>query len=365
MKILRNYILREFIGPLIAALFVLTFVMILGNLVKIADLVINKGVDIYSVGKLFVLMIPALLTYTVPIATLVATLTSLGRLSGDNEIVTLRASGINLFGLVMPVAITGLLISLVLLIFNDRIVPLAHYQSRRTLAEVGMKNPAAALEPGVFITSFDQYIIFIYSIEGNKLNNVRIYEPQGAGKPTRLIVAKRGEFNPDPARNIVKLKLMDGTADEPDIDNPDNFYKLNFRNYFMTLNVSHVPDRDRVEKKPKDMTIRELDAQIRQLSAQQIDPAPLVTEKNKKIALAFSCMVFILLGMPLAVITHRREKSINFGLAFLIVGVYYLLLLGAEALSLRGLLDPTLALWLPNALFGLTGLYLTTRLCVS
>jgi lipopolysaccharide export system permease protein len=167
MKILRNYFLKEFIGPLFLALALLTFVMILGNLVKIADLVINKGVDIYSISKLFLFMIPYLLTYTLPIAALTAVLLALGRLSSDNEIVAIKSSGINLFHLVLPLLILGLILSLVLVIFNDRVIPYAHYATRRILVEVGIKNPTAALEPGVFINSFQNYILFIYGIDQN------------------------------------------------------------------------------------------------------------------------------------------------------------------------------------------------------
>jgi lipopolysaccharide export system permease protein len=90
----------------------------------------------------------------------------------------------------------------------------------------------------------------------------------------------------------------------------------------------------------------------------------MIAEINEKISLAFSSFVFILLGLPLAVITRRREKSINFGIAFIIIGSYYLMLLGLEALSMQGYLDPTLALWFPNILFGAIGAYLTYRLCV-
>jgi lipopolysaccharide export system permease protein len=363
MKILRNYVLKEFIWPLIGSLLVLTFVMILGNLVKIADLVINKGVDLWSVAKLFMYMMPALLTYTLPIATLIAVLLSLGRLSGDNEIVTMRASGINLLHIVLPLMVLGMMLSLLLLIFNDRMVPYAHFAQRKTLVEVGSRNPAAALEPGIFINSFDKYILFIYSIEENRLNNIRIYEPQGDDKPTRLIIARRGEFIPDPKTNIIKLKLMDGTADEPDPNNPNNFYKLNFKTYFMSLNLAQAQNKDNIMKKPKDMTIKELENEMRSLKAKKIDPSPLATEIHKKITMAFSCFVFMLLGMPMAVITHRREKSINFGIAFLIVGVYYLLLLGSEALSRQGYLDPQFALWIPNTLFGLLGGILTYKLC--
>ena len=363
MKILRNYFLKEFISPLFLALGVLTFVMILGNLIKIADLVINKGVDIFNVSKLLLFMIPYLLTYTLPIAALAAVLLSLGRLSGDNEIVTIRASGINIFSLLLPLLIVGLMLSLVLVIFNDRVIPYAHFATRKTVMEIGVKNPTAALEPGIFINSFEKYVLFIYRIDRNRLTNVRIYEPQGEDRPARTIVAKRGEFIAVPEKNMIKLKLMDGTSDEPDPENPSNFYKLNFKTYFMALNLGQMQDKDKIGKKPKDMTIQELKNEIKKIKKEGIDPAPLIIEINEKISLAFSCFVLMLFGIPLAIITRRREKSINFGIAFLIVGVYYLMLLGSEALGIQGHLNPKIAMWIPNIILGAIGAILTYRLC--
>ncbi len=365
MKILRNYLLKEFTGPLLLSLGVLTFVMILGNLVKIADMVINKGIDLRSVAKLFLFMMPALLKYTLPISVLMAVLLSLGRLSGDNEIVAIRASGINLLRLVLPMTLIGLVLSLLLVIFNDRVIPYAHFATRKTLVEVGIKNPAAALEPGVFINSFDKYVLFIYHIDQNRLTNVRIYEPQGENRPTRTIVAKRGEFIAIPEKNMIKLKLIDGTSDEPDPENPNNFYKLNFKTFFISMNLSQMQNSQDIEKKASDMTINELRAQIGKLRAESIDATPLVTEINEKVALAFSCLVFVILGIPLAVITRRREKSINFGIAFVIIGLYYLALIGFEALGLQGFMRPEIAMWMPNILFGAVGIFLIYRLCES
>ncbi len=346
------------------ALGVLTFVMILGNLIKIAELVINKGVDIFSVSKLFIYMIPFLLTYTLPIATLTAVLLSLGRLSSDNEIVAIRASGVNIFSLIAPILTVGLILSLTLVIFNDRVIPFAHFGTRKTLKEIGIKNPTAALEPGVFINSFEKYILFIYKIEDNKMFNVRIYEPQG-DKPTRTIIAKRGEFIAIPEKSIVKLKLIDGTSDEPDPDSPAKFYKLNFKTYFMTLNMSQSQKKEKIGKKPKDMTMVELKTEADRLKKEGIDPDPIYTEMHSKVSMAFSCFVFVLLGSALAIITRRREKSINFGIAFLIVGIYYLLSLGGETLALEGMLAPALAMWIPNIIFATVGAILTIRVCAS
>jgi lipopolysaccharide export system permease protein len=367
MRTLRNYLLREFVSPLFMALGVLSFVMVLvGNLRRIADLVINKGVDLFSVTKLFLFMAPYIVTYALPISVLVATLIALGRLSSDNEIIAVRASGVNIFSLILPLLIVGLILSLGLVLFNDRASSYAHFAYRKSLIEMGIKNPTAAFEEGVFINSFQKYILFIYRVDQkkNKLHNVRIYEPQGEDKPTRTIVAKSGEFITIPEKNIVKLKLVDGTSDEPDPENPTSFYKLNFKTYFMNLNPQQAQDKNKIEKKPKDMTISELYREAARLKKEKIDTAPLLTEIYEKLTLAFSCLVFVLIGTSLAVITRRREKSFNIGIAILIIVVYYPFFIGCEALALEAGF-PVQVMWLPNAVFGAIGAFLNYRLCVS
>jgi lipopolysaccharide export system permease protein len=367
MKILRNYILKEFFSPLLLSLGVLTFVMVLiGNLKRIADLVINKGVDFFSVLQIFIYLTPYIVTYTLPISVLVAVLLALGRLSSDNEIIAIRSSGVSLLKLIMPLLVVSLVLSLGLVFFNDQAASYAHFAYRKTLKEMGIKNPTAAFEEGVFIDTFPRYILFIYHVDQkkNRMSNVRIYEPQGEDKPTRTIVAKAGEFISIPDKNIVKLKLIDGTSDEPDPENPTNFYKLNFRTYFMNLDMGQMQDKV-VEKKYKEMTIRELKAEARKLRKEGISPAPLITKIHEKLALAFSCFVFMLLGSSLGIITRRREKSINIGIAVLIIICYYPLLIGSEALAIEGHLPAGLALWIPNIIFAGIGVYLTHKLCAS
>ena len=97
----------------------------------------------------------------------------------------------------------------------------------------------------------------------------------------------------------------------------------------------------------------------------KIDVTPLLTEIYKRNALAFSCLVFVLIGAPFAMITRRREKSVNFGFAFMIITFYYLLLIGSEALSTQGVLPPLLAIGIPNILFGLIGAAMLYKTCLS
>jgi len=365
MRILRNYILKETIGPFLLSLSVLTFVLLLGNVLRLTELIINKGVSFLLVGKLFIFLIPFLLSFTIPIASLAGVLLALGRLSSDNEIIAIKTSGLNSFKLIMPLLTVGITLSLLLVFLNDKVVPHAHYASRKAVLDIGMKNPTAALEAGTFIDGFQDYILFIYKIESNTLHNIRIYQPKGKNRETtRTIVAKTGEFVPVPGQNKIKLKLMNGTSDEPDLKNPNTFYKLNFKTYFMTLSLNPTKSGE-VSKKAKDMTLKELSQETERLKELNIDPAPLITEFHKKISLAFSCFIFILLGAPLAIMVHRKEKIANLGISFLVVAVYYLLGIGFEALSIQNILPPTIAMWTPNTILGIVGIFLTYKLCVS
>jgi lipopolysaccharide export system permease protein len=361
MRILRNYILKEFFNLFFLSLGLFTFVMLLGNIIKIANLIISKKVEFIEMMKLFGYLIPYLLTYTIPISILNALLMSLGRLSSDNEIIAMRASGINIIYLIIPLLIIGLIFSLLLFILNDSVIPYTHFASRKALTEIGIKNPAAFLEPGVFIDSFQNYIIFIYHIQENKLYNIRIYEPQPGNRPARTIIAKKGEFVSIPEKSMVKLKLIDGTSDEPDPENPYNFYKLNFKTYFINLSLSNSIQQIQKEKKPKDMNFKELRQYIRKMKNMGIDATPAISHLQERMALSFSCFIFALIGSAIGLITRRREKSINLGLAFLIIGIYYLLLLGAEALCMNGFINPQIGMWVPNLLLGTLGVFLLYR----
>lgn len=351
MKILRTYILKECIIPFILSLGVLTFVFLLGNLIQLTNLVINKGVSLVTVGHVFLLYVPVLLGYTLPVACLIGVIFAFSRLSADNEILALRACGIHLMRILSPLAVTGLIVSLFSLILNERLIPYAHFEQRRLLQNLGAKNPTALLEAGVFIHSFENQVLFIHKIDGNKLSNVTIYQPKPDG-PTRTIIAKWGEFTPVPGKDQIKLKLVDGTSDEPNLENPENFYKLNFKNYFMTLDLSK--GRKDVEKKPKSMTLKELKEEIQKPDRLLVETAQLRTEYYRKFAWSFAPLIFILLGFPIAVITHRRQKSANVVLAVIFAASYYLVSLGCEALSAQNLAPAAVMMWMPNIL-ALTG----------
>ena len=361
MHIIRNYTLKEFTGPFLLSLLVSTMILATGHIVQVADMIINKGVSVTYILNLFLLLMPWLLTFTIPISVLSATLLSFGRLASDNEIIALKASGVSLFRIASPVVLIALMISLFCVPLNDKILPTSGYNARKLVKEIGMRNPLALLEPGVFIKGFKDYIIFVYNISGNKLKNIRIYQPQ-EGRPTRTIVAEEGEVIPIPEENMIKLKLKNGSADEAMPNEPDNFYKLMFQTYYMTLNLEDAMKYEEIQKKPREMSIAELKQEIIKLDKEKISTTPLYIEMHNKLALAFSSFVFVFLGIPIAIRTHRREKSINFGLTMLLFIVYWGIMLGGIACSIRNLIPPWLGIWMANIVMFLIGMCLFIKI---
>lgn len=362
MRILRNYVLQECLLPFVISMSVLTSVFLLGYLPQLANKVINSGVSLKAVGQTFLYYVPILLGYTLPVACLVTVILTFGRLSAENEILAMRTNGVYLRKLLTPLFIVGIILSLFVHILNDRLIPAAYDAQSRILQETGARNPSALLEAGSFINAFDKYIIFIYRIEGNHLYGVRIYQPQ-PHRPTRTIVSQEGEFVKIPHEDKLKLKLINGTSDEPDSKNPDIFYKLNFQFSFITIDLSKK--QTRLEKKPKAMTLKELHQKIKEFKKMSIDPSPLMTEYQRRLAWSLTPLLFILLGFPFAVITHRRAKSANILFAVLFAAPYYLLSLLCQGLASQNIMNPVLTMWIPDMIGGVVVLILNWKLCVS
>ncbi|VAW17281.1 hypothetical protein MNBD_BACTEROID05-929, partial [hydrothermal vent metagenome] len=123
MRILRNYIIKEIFLPFVLAISVLTSIFLLGSLVNLANLVINKGVSITTMGQVFFLFVPVLVGYTLPIACLVAVIIAFSRFSSDNEILALQACGIHLSRILFPLFVIGVIASLFSLILTASIIP--------------------------------------------------------------------------------------------------------------------------------------------------------------------------------------------------------------------------------------------------
>lgn len=354
MRLLRIYILKDFLSSFLFALLSLSLVMTIGNIMKLSTL-ITKGINLFDAIKIFLLFVPYLLSFTLPLSFLLAVLLTMGKLLGDNEIVAINVAGISSCKILKIFLLLGVIFSLVLLLINDRVIPNLHYQYR-TLKQVYSKNISALIEPGVFLDQFDNYILYASDKEGNTLKNVFIYEVSQEGGESRVTFAKRAEFVSE--NNLVKMKLEDGFRDEAGKEKDKPLYRLNFKIFFMNIPLKDSEKQATVRKKPSDMTLKELRIQIKELEKKGVSPVELIGEFHKRISFSLSILTFILFGFAISLIVNHREKSINFGIAIMIAGIYYLLFILGQTLLEYHFIIPSLGMWLPNILIGLIGVAL-------
>lgn len=358
-KIINRYIFKEIAFPFIIILLVLTFVLLMGKIMQIMDLVINKGVSAFSIAKIIVFLLPSFMLFTIPIALLIAILIAMGRLSADNEITAIKTSGISLMQIFYPVAIASLITFILAVFISYFLVPQSNFATKRLLFNIAQQNASIGIKEKVFNSDFKDFLIYAEKIPVNQnyMEGVIISDNRMIGEQN-TILAKRAILVSDAESMTVKLKLEDGSIHTVSSD-LKNYRKIDFKSYDINLDLSTaLANLDESSKTSTEMTVSEL---LEKMNKPGLDPAAireLAIEVHKKFSIPLSCLFFGLLALPLGIRSHRSVKSRGFAVGLIVVASYYLLRIGGEALVETGYLSPVIGVWAPNFLFALVGICL-------
>ncbi len=359
-KTINIYILREIAVPFIMVLFVLTFVLLMGRILQLMDLMVNKGIGFIDIAIFIILLMPSFLMFTIPISLLVAILIGLGRLSGDNEITVMKASGISMYQLYQPVAAASVVAFIMTAATTLFLVPQGNYATKHHLYDVSKKRASIGIREKVFIDDFKGLLIYAETIpmDGAFMESVLISDTRLTQEPS-TIVAKKAYLISDPKALTVTMRLENGSTHTVDAS-LNNYRKMDFRSYDVNLDIgSDLFDEKKLKEKTSgEMTVLELQEKLQKagLDKQQLREAAI--ELNKKLSIPMSCLVFGILGVPLGIRAHRSVKSRGISIGAIIVAVYYMLQLGGEALVQTGKAGPAVGAWTPNLVFGLLGIVL-------
>lgn len=359
LKILPRYILKEFLGVLLASAMVFTFVLIMEKLFDLMAMALSRGVGLMALGELLGLFIVPLLSLTIPMASLMAGLLTYGRLSEQGEVMALRASGFSFPSFIWPPLVFGLLVSVALLPLNHRLSPKIQCRFRDRFETLAKRNPTARLEARTFF-EIDDYRIFLEGVSKNKrdLQGISVYKE--SGQTFTHIYARTGTAATTPQGDFV-LRLNDGTIHQPDSRDPQKHALSDFQAYTLTIPLAGQSTEMR-SFKLREMQTSELKAHLKNsLSQGGPKPEAYKTEVAKRWALAFAPVAVLVVGIPLG-ITLERGRAVGYGMSLLIILIYYLLLLAGITFSGNGRIPPVLGLWLPNFCMAATGIFFLRRL---
>jgi lipopolysaccharide export system permease protein len=460
MKILNRYIIKEHIGPFFFSVSVLMFILMMQFLVQHIDTIFGRGLSAYIILKLIVLNLAWMLALAVPMGTLVAVLMVYGSMSANNEITILKSSGITIYRLILPSFIFGVFLTIVMILFNDKVLPDANHQAASTIRAIRKTKPTLYLEPNIFY-ALGNYTLLVNKIEKpaveewhdisnllgaeyritehlDRLKNITIFDRSNPNK-TVTITAEEGYMIYSPPRKMLVFTLFNGEFHEIDNVKYKEYQKSYFKKHMVNIpapnfemeeqNSNYRSDRemniDMMKKKAEEaeerrtkeigkiaVNVQKNFAVINELIVQSnsippdlnaadilnkrltksklraavnaaahqalrnqqrmrslqsnIDNQKRIMNKywveiHKKISLPFACLVFVLIGAPLGIMAKRGNMGTAIALSLGFFILYWAFLIGGENLADRKFMTPFAAMWTPNIIVGIGGIFLIWR----
>lgn len=366
MTILAKYITRQALVTLMMTMGVFTFVLLLGRILRqLSDMLVNRAVGLDMIATFLLLVTPAVLSFSLPMAMLATALLVFGRMSADNEITAMRASGIGLGRVAAPVILLATLMGLLCLYINTTLSPHCRFAFRTLFVRLGAERPMALLEEGSLIRDFPGYLIYVGRKNDNVIEEVIVRSLDDKGNTITSLYARRGVVKANAETRILTLDLYDVRGDWRDTKDPTNIQKIRpgmtSAHYPIELDLGRALRQAAASKKIPDFDLGELLAEIRTLRGQGIYPAAALMETHWRIAGAVACVTFTLIGIPLGIKTSRRETSIGIAISLGLATSYFFMTVLANALRNRPHLYPEAILWFPNLAFEVIGLWLLWR----
>jgi lipopolysaccharide export system permease protein len=343
-------------------------------------------------------------------AVLVSVLFAFSQLTADNEITALKASGVSLRRLMVSLVLTGAALGAFMVYFNDSILPETNHKLKMLLIDIARKSPVFTMKEQVINNIQTEDLRTRYYLQAaridpanNHLKDVVIYDLSVPGRD-RTVYADSGRMAFNREQTNLFLMLYDGWIHEVRDSDPFGFQRVFYKQQMIELEgVGNQLERNFEDsyRSDREMGLSLLAAQVdsaraelrliqeeaaRQaaLPLEQVlgsDPNSGLTDNaarraalefkvlesraqaerqrmnqyqvewHKKFAIPFACIVFVILGAPLAVRFPRGGVGMVIAVSLLIFGIYYISLIGGESLGDRGVVSPFWGPWAPNLLF--------------
>lgn len=410
----------------------ITFVFLLNVLFRDLGRLLGKGLPTGVILEFFILNLAWILALAVPMSVLVATLMAFGRLSSDNEISALRAGGVHLYRLILPVLIVAGFLTVGMERFNNGVLPDANHRFRLLYLDISKKRPTLTLESNVFFDEIPNYSLLVHNVKEkeNILEGI-IIDDRSDPKINKTIIAEKGKLFFSPEREKLVLNLFNGEVHQVEQGNPENYRRVKFERQDLFISVSNMElersnsehrgereksagmmredirkymedihnreDRIRdIVRKDMDGTFSEnvgmgsidekeeesyrlkfssekekyhniqnlyqrIDGDVRAIQGYQRAISALKVEIQKKYSIPVACIIFVLIGAPLGIMTRQGGLAVGGGMGLVFFLIYWTFLIGGEQLADRRIVGPAVAMWTPNVLVGIGGIYLVLR----
>jgi lipopolysaccharide export LptBFGC system permease protein LptF len=309
-------------------------------------------------------VLPFSLIFTIPWGLLTAILLVFGRLSADNELIALRANGVSVPRVCVPLAGIALACTAICLWLNVQAAPAAQEKLRSTIFDLATRDPMALFGNDQVIDEFPGRKIYVGKKEGNKLENITVFELDRTAMPMKVTYAQTGLLEADLPNKRILMHLYNARYQQRDEKNPSDLRKIrdgiNMAEGTLPISLEELYERQKKRPSRSALSIEQLLEQLKSESSRERSASR--TEINKRFSFPFSCLAFAVIGVPLGVTAHRRETSVGFAMGLIVAVSYFLFVIIGDTLRSNPHVHPELLVWFPNVLFLFLGTILFRRL---
>lgn len=352
MKIIDKYLTKQFVQTILFGLIAFTALFVIIDLMENMDDFIDQNVPGHIILEYYIVFIPEIFRLMIPVAVLLSCLFTVGKLSTQNELTSMKSSGVSLYRFMIPFLITGLAISLLATAFGGYVVPAAN-KHKVNIEQTYMKKGLVSIGGNIIFQDSKTRIVNIlsYSTFSQQANRVSIQEfnPDNLTQMISRIDANNMKY--DSTAN--KWILNGGTKR---IFTDSNEVAESFA--IMDLHDLNFKPSDILKKqqKPEELTLNELKALADERLRSGNDPTRVEIEYHSRYAFAFASLVVVFFGLPISANKRKGGLAVQFGISLGVTFLYLVFMKVSQAFGKNGVMDPIITAWFANFVFLLGGL---------
>lgn len=353
MKALDRYVLRQFLGTFVLLVLGLPLLFVITDLTENLEKYLGRGLRGHEVVLGYVYQLPQFIYFAIPIAVLVAVVFTIGSMTRHMELTAAKAGGVSFFRVVRPMWVAAA--GAALLTFGlGELVPVTNRLRNKLLAA---EEPAGQVRANVVFQTADGRVLMAQTVDAGARRAVQVVlERRGRGRrPGLFATAWEGRWSPQRGwewrRGWWRIVPVEG---QPEVS-------VRFARAW-DRRLQETPEALLAQpKKPEEMRFAEMGRYVEAVRRAGGDPKGLEVERQQKLALPLAALIIALFGAPLATSSRRGGAVYGIGVSLAVTLVYLLLFRVGRALGGAGTLDPSLAAWMPNLLFGAAAAALLAR----
>ena len=355
MKTLNLYVTKNFLLTLTSSVIIVIFGVMGARTLKIFE-AISRGVPISDAALALLYFMPVSLTITIPVGVLVATMLVFGRLSANNEITAIRACGISIVQIISPLIVLSFLLSCFCLYLQLVVGPQYATKAKALLKSIAVTRPLSIITPGTNIDYQGNSIYIGDTLSDNRIKSIQIFQFAKDDKKRlkKDITAAEGKIIVDQKKQHLIIQLFDASIVQyaPGKKHPDRTFTKKFQ---LSLDYGKKANDIKIAKKIPELTYNEIFGRMIMYRKRGISTTRLEISLNQRLALGLAPIAFLLLGLPLAIRTSRKETSVGLLISVAMSGVYFITIMMFGAFYMYPKWHPEVLLWIPNITYQLGG----------